>query len=284
MRRIATILFPLFLAGCVNGYFFHPTRVTYQTPRELGLPYEHVEFESLDGTRLAGWFVPARGRPLGTVIHFHGNAQNMSAHFSFVSWLPEEGFNVFVFDYRGYGQSEGAPDRDGVYEDSVAALRYVASRGDVDGDRLIVLGQSLGGANAMAALARDDAPEVRAVVLDSVFYSYRSIVRDKIALIPVLGLLRWPLSHLVVGNAHSPSRSVKKLPAVPVLFIHGTGDAVVPYHHSVELYEKAHEPKAFWTVEGGRHADAFVRPNEPYRKALVAFLTSAVAAPGRRGP
>ena len=277
MKRAWPILVPLLAAGCVNGLFYHPTRVTYQTPSELGMAYEHVEFASADGTRLAGWFVPARGKPGGTVIHFHGNAQNMSAHLTFVAWLQAEGFNLFTFDYRGYGQSEGHPDREGVYEDSVAALRYIGSRPDIDQDRLLVYAQSLGGANAVAALAQDDGPRVRAIVLDSVFYSYRSIVRDKIAMVPVVSLLRWPLSFMIVGNAHSPSRSVGKLPEVPILFIHGTEDSVVPYHHSVDLYNHAEEPKALWTVEGGRHGDAMLRTDEPYRKALVEFYKSAVS-------
>jgi hypothetical protein len=202
----------------------------------------------------------------------------MSAHFTHVAWLPAAGFNVFVFDYRGYGQSEGRPDRKGLYLDSAAALRYIGERKDIEQDKLLVFGQSLGGANAVAALARDDAPRVRAVVLDSPFYSYRSIVRDKIALIPVLSLLRWPLSLVVTGNAYSPARSIGKLQDTPILLIHGTGDQVVPYHHSVELYEQAHEPKAFWTVEQGKHTDAMTRMDGPYRSALAEFFKKSVGA------
>lgn len=89
--------------GCVNKYFYYPTAQVYQTPNQIGLPHEVVTFQSADGTKLSGWFIPAVGKPLGTVIHFHGNAQNMTAHFSFVDWLPGSGFNLFVFDYRGHG-------------------------------------------------------------------------------------------------------------------------------------------------------------------------------------
>jgi len=97
--------------GCVGGLFYQPDRKIYDTPDRHGLKYEEVSFQSKDGTGLSGWFVPAVGKPKGTVIHFHGNAQNMTAHFGFVSWLPEQGFNLFVFDYRGYGKSAGKPDR-----------------------------------------------------------------------------------------------------------------------------------------------------------------------------
>src|ERR1051325_11044653 len=151
------------LTGCVQGAFYHPDRVLYDTPARLGLKYEQVTFASQDGTRLVGWFIPARGyadpkRAKGTVVHFHGNAQNLSAHWQFVDWLPQRGFNLFVFDYRGYGASQGSPEPKGVFEDSLAALDYVRARPDVDPERLLALGQSLGGTNAIAAGGQATAP------------------------------------------------------------------------------------------------------------------------------
>jgi len=147
----------LLLTGCVQSAFYHPDRVLYDSPARLDLKFEQMTFASKDGTRLVGWFIPARGyadpkRAKGTVVHFHGNAQNMSAHWQFVDWLPQRGFNLFVFDYRGYGASQGSPEPKGVFEDSVAALDYVRARPDVDPRRLLVLGQSLGGTNAIAAV------------------------------------------------------------------------------------------------------------------------------------
>jgi alpha-beta hydrolase superfamily lysophospholipase len=96
------------IAGCISSPFYQPDRVLYSTPPSVGLKYENAVFVSSDGTRLTGWFIPAAGyqnpkNAKGTVVHFHGNAQNMSAHWQFVTWLPQRGFNVFVFDYRGYG-------------------------------------------------------------------------------------------------------------------------------------------------------------------------------------
>jgi len=114
------------------------------------------------------------------VIHFHGNAQNMSAHFGFVSWLPAQGFNLFVFDYRGYGTSAGKADREGVFEDSLAALDYIAARPGVDRNRFAGAGQSLGGANAIAVVGSRPHSGIRAVVIESAFSSYREIVRDKL--------------------------------------------------------------------------------------------------------
>lgn len=98
----------LAMQGCANRYFYFPDNVVYQTPDQHRLSYEDVRFKSRDGTELHGWFLPAVGsNVVGTIIHFHGNAQKMTAHFSFVSWLPQEGFNLFVFDCRGYGRVAG---------------------------------------------------------------------------------------------------------------------------------------------------------------------------------
>jgi uncharacterized protein len=258
--------------GCVGGMFYHPDRMVYDTPDRYGLTHGEVTFQSRDGTRLSGWFIPAVGKPRGTVIHFHGNAQNMTAHFGFVSWLPAQGFNLFVFDYRGYGKSSGNPDRQGVYEDSLAALDYLDKRPDVDHDRLLVLGQSLGGVNAIVALGSSPRKGVRAVAIDSAFSSYRGIVRDKIADMPLLSWLRWPLSYLLIGDRLSPEDYIGNIAPTPLLLMHGTADATIPYRHGKRLFELAGEPKRLWTIEVGDHAGALADPGSPYRQRLVDFF------------
>jgi fermentation-respiration switch protein FrsA (DUF1100 family) len=274
---LSVLLLTLPIQGCVSGMFYQPDRKTYDSPDRHGLKYEQIAFQSKDGTRLTGWFVPAVGAPRGTVIHFHGNAQNMTAHFGFVSWLPAQGFNLFVFDYRGYGASAGRPNRRGVYEDSLAALDYIAARPGIDHNRLLVLGQSLGGANAIAAVGSRPPGGIRAVAIDSAFASYQGIVRDKIAAIPILSYLRNPLSHLLIGNDLSPEAVVANIAPTPLLIIHGTADPVVPYSHGKRLFELAREPKKFWTIEGGEHTEAFADPASPYRQRLVAFFDEALA-------
>jgi hypothetical protein len=266
----------LLVVGCVERLFYYPNDRVYGTPASWGLSYDEVEFESRDGTKLTGWFIPAVGRAVGTVVHFHGNAQNMTAHFSFVSWLPSRGFNLFVFDYRGYGSSEGKPGREGIYEDCIAALSYVINRQDVDPERVVLLGQSLGGAHAVAVMQEEIARGVRAVAVDSSFYSYRLIVQDKIARIPILSALRRPLSRLLINDRLSPHLVVGRVSPVPILIIHGTGDRVVPYHHGKMLYEAAAQPKEFVTVEGGAHLDAFARTESTHRDTLVRFFISAL--------
>ncbi len=272
------MLIPLVLTcqGCVGQMFYQPDQTVYDTPDRHGLKYEEVIFQSKDGTRLSGWFIPAVGKANGTVIHFHGNAQNMTAHFGFVSWLPAQGFNLFVFDYRGYGKSTGNPNRQGVYEDALAALDYITARPDIDRNRLLVLGQSLGGANAIAAVASRPPGTVRAVASDSAFASYRGIVRDKIAAIPLLSFFRTPLSHILIGDRLSPENIVANIAPTPLVIIHGTDDPVVPYSHGQRLFALAREPKQLWTITEGGHTAAFADPGSAYCRRLVAFFNEAL--------
>lgn len=266
------LLLSLFLGGCVSSPFYYPDSVVYSTPANFGLKFENAVFASSDGTRLSGWFIPATGfrnpkHAKGTVVHFHGNAQNMSAHWQLVSWLPQRGFNVFVFDYRGYGASEGSPEPKGVFEDSNAALNYVRLRKDVDPERLVVLGQSLGGANAIAIVGSGNRSGIKAIAIEAAFFSYSSIANDKIS-----------GSGALVDDTYSADRYVAKLAPIPLLLLHGTSDPVIPYAHSLRLFDKAREPRKMLTIEGAGHIEALTaRFGVQYQEALLEFFDIALA-------
>ena len=149
MKWVMLGLFSALQCGCVSRMFYYPDKQIYETPSQ---PFEEIQFASADGTRLHGWWIPATIPVKGTVVYLHGNAANITGHYCQIEWLPASGYNVFLFDYRGYGKSEGQPSRRGVYADCVAAMDYAAKRAD----RLFASGQSLGGANAMAVLGRND--------------------------------------------------------------------------------------------------------------------------------
>ena len=258
------------LNGCMNSAFYYPTKTVYSTPDQIGISYEAVSFKSADGVELAGWFMPAKDianarQAKGTVIHFHGNAENMTSHWQFVGWLTARGFNVFVFDYRGYGASGGSPSPAGCFEDSNAAIDYVRSRPDVDPERLLAFGQSLGGNNAIAAVGAGNRAGIRALAEESTFFSYPSIANDKI---PGVGLL--------VDDHYSAKNYIAAIAPIPLLIIHGTDDTVIPYAHATRLFAAASEPKQFITVEGGGHIEAMMHKEGPYRDMLVKFFENAL--------
>lgn len=267
----ALCVLALLCSGCVEKAFYYPDHMDYGSPAQQGLRFETVEFRSQDGTLLSGWFVPAQGlvnprQAKGTVIHFHGNAENMSSHWNLVSWLPQRGFNVFVFDYRGYGHSLGAPSIKGVFEDSNSALNYVRGRPDIDPERLLVFGQSLGGNNAIAVVGSGNRQGIKAIAIDSTFYSYSKIAHQK-----------FPGAGWLLSDKYSAAAHIAEISPIPLLLLHGTDDTVIPYEHGVLLAQAALAPKQFVTIPGGHHIDAMsARYGDIYRKQLAGFFEAAL--------
>ena len=264
------------LLGC-NGVFFQPYREHVQTPKQLGLAYEDVHFQAGDGTPLHAWFLKAEGKAQGTILFLHGNAENISTHIMSVLWLPARGFNVFLLDYRGYGASGGAASMSGVQDDMDAALRTVLARKDVDPDRVVVLGQSLGGTIAIYNVAHSPyRRHIRALVVESAFASYRQITREKLADFWLTWPLQWPLSW-TVSDEYNPSVAVAGVSPIPLLIIHGDRDSIVPVDHGKRLFELAQEPKQIWIVSAGGHIQAF--QHQSYRDRFVNYLTAVLPKP-----
>jgi fermentation-respiration switch protein FrsA (DUF1100 family) len=253
-----------------DGCFYYPSREVFYTPDQLGLDYEDVTFKASDGVKLSGWFVPARAAPRGTVIHFHGNADNMTGHVPFVAWLPRGGYNLLVFDYRGYGQSDGKVTRKGTILDGHAALDYVLSRPDVAPQRVFAFGQSIGGAVAIVVAA--ERPELRAVVVDSAFSSYRRIAAMHLRKMLLSKWLARTAARLALSTDYDPIDHVDRLTPRPLLVIASGKDEICFPELSRELYDAAREPKEFWLVPEATHAEAvFLEPDETQRRITGLF-------------
>ncbi len=285
---IASILVPVavlavLVGGCGVGdsMFYWPNNLAYLPQETCQLhQIENVTFDSTDGTPLHGWFVPARTTEVqGTVIFYHGNAQNLTAHYALVSWLADEGYNLFLFDYRGFGQSEGTPTRKGLHQDSLAAMQYVLSREDVDPRRLVAFGQSLGGACLVAALGDMDQIPVLAVAVDSTFASYRGVATELMTREMAIAPVAWLLAQWLVTGDHDPKDAIADISPVPLLVMHGDADRVVPFNQGRKLFEAAAEPKTFEHVPGGTHCDAIgsLRFGDRYRRQLADFFAAALA-------
>lgn len=266
LRLVAVLMAASLLAGCIEGLFFHPDNRAWSTPRQFGLTAEDVFIDGPDGARLHGWFIAARGAARGTVLHLHGNAASIGNHLPLVAWLPPAGWNVLLLDYRGFGRSQGKPSLDGVVADARAALAWLRAKPAIDASRIVVLGQSLGGATALRLVA-EDAQRVRGLIVDSAFASYRGIARDAAGLLRVIAA---PLFAALPGEQSDPLAAARRV-TVPLLVLHGSADGMIGIGHGEALFAAAPGPHKHWLrVEGGRHLDALQR--DDVRARVIEWL------------
>lgn len=269
MRLLLTFILVLFLSACTN-IFFQPQQTQYLTPDKIGLVYEDIYFSGSDGVKLHGWLLPAQGKAKGTVLFLHGNAENISTHIASVHWLPAQHYNVFLPDYRGYGLSQGRSTLAGAQDDINSAMKYLLRRADIDSERIVVLAQSLGGALSIYNVVHSPyRGKIKALISESAFSDYRSIVREKLDSFWLTWPLQWPLS-FTVDNDYSPLPVVNKISPIPLLIIHGEKDQVVPLSHGQALFAAAVQPKEMWVVEGGGHIEAL--RHDKYRAQLLEYL------------
>ena len=235
---------------------FFPTEQLVGTPEAYGLAYEDVSISTEDGETLHGWWVPAED-PRGTVLFFHGNAGNISGRIGTARFFVESGMNVLLVDYRGYGQSTGAPSEDGLYRDADASWRHLTEVRGVAPESILIAGRSLGSGPA-TYLASRTAPG--GLLLESAFTSLTDVGARAYPILPV----RW-LSRLDFDN----ESRIAQVNA-PVLMIHSPDDEVVPYDLGRALFAAASEPKTFVDITGGHNA---MRTDQPgYQQAVHTFI------------
>lgn len=229
----------------LNALLYLPSRAVTQTPASAGLTYRDVELTTDDGVALHAWWVKRRAAAAGHVLLCHGNAGNIGDRVMHAALLAAAGFDVLLFDYRGYGRSSGRPDEQGTYRDARAALRWLHERPEVDRDRVLYLGESLGGAVALE-LALEHPPA--GVVLLSAFASVREMARRHYGLIP----------NALVPDAYPSLRLIGGLRA-PLLVLHGEDDMIVPVQQGRALFDAAPQPKRLRVVVGAGHNDIVSR-------------------------
>ena len=258
--------FMLLLASCENRIIYHPQRYPAGSwnPEEAGVRVRDVHFRAADGTRLHGWYIPA-SQARGDWLWFHGNAGNITHRLENIRLLRLLRLNIFIFDYRGYGKSEGEPDGRGLSLDARAAYEWLTGEGRAVPDRLFLFGRSLGGVFAIEVAERHPAA---GLILESTFTSARDMARR---LIPPL-----PLHWFIRSRFDSLSR-IRHL-TLPKLFLHGTRDEVVPYELGRKLFNAAPEPKTFYDIQGAGHNDTPFVGGPAYLAALDRFVTRTLEA------
>jgi len=266
LRRWLLIAMLAFVIGMVmtpykleRFFVYYPTRDLRYDPKAVGLEFQNVGLTTEDGVSLHGWFIPYKGAA-GTVLVLHGNGGNIGDRVFWLKMLHDLGVNVFIIDYRGYGKSEGEPFEEGLYRDARAAYAWWDAERKGKSEKLILFGESLGGAVAVH-LAAGVAPS--GLILQSTFTSARDMAKT---MFPI-GLLQ-PLLNVRFDSADAITR-IK----CPKLFIHGESDKVVPFALGKKLFEITPEPKYFFAVPGADHNDLPSVAGPEYVRQLRVFFS-----------
>jgi len=243
---------------------FHPALDISRTPASVGLAFDDVTFSAPDGVRLNGWFIPHHDSPL-VWVWFHGNAGNISHRVHNIKLLRDlVAIQIFIFDYRGYGKSEGRPSESGTYLDGEAAVRYLLDRYRVQPDQLVFFGRSLGAVVAAEIAARF---HPLALILESPFASVPAMAK---AIFPYL-----PLGYFL-RTQYDLTAKIRKVRA-PVLVLHGDQDEIVPFEQGRQVFEQAPAPKRFYAIRGAGHNDTYIAGGEAYFQAIKDFIVWAQA-------
>ncbi len=243
------------LERIVSSFIYYPDPHWIVTPDRLGLKAEEIHLVPEPGVQLHAWFFPHPG-PLATLLFCHGNAGNVSHRLENVYYLLQAGFQVLLFDYRGYGHSSGRPSEPGLYRDAGAAWTYLVDRPQTAGAPRIIFGRSLGGAVAVELATRVEAD---GLVVESTFPSIRTLAR----LVLPLPLPELPVKY----DSLSKINQIR----MPLLAIHGEQDKLVPLADGLTLFEAAPEPKAWHPIPGAGHNDTYLVGGDAYFRRLAAF-------------
>ncbi len=214
-------------------------------------------FTTADSVKLHGWYMESPD-PIATLLLSHGNAGNISHRLDLMRRLHRAGFNVFMYDYRGYGRSDGSPSEKGIYLDGRAAFDHSTTLPGVDPTRIILFGTSLGGAVSVDVV-KDRSPA--ALILEATFSSGKDLAQALYPFLPVTVFMK------------SEFNSIEKIRSItiPLLIIHGTDDSIVPLRLARRLFDAANEPKEFYEIAGADHNDTYFVGRTPYFEKIADF-------------
>jgi len=255
---VALVLFAVMPGNLERFLIYFPTKALEGDPSAINLPYRDISMTTRDGVELHGWFIP-HPNALVSLLIFHGNAGNISHRLPWIELLYPLELNILIIDYRGYGRSGGAPFEKGLYMDGDAAYDWWLKDRAHTGEKLVLLGESLGGAIAVDLASRS---RVSGLILQSTFTSAKDMAKT---LFPI-GLLQ-PLARIHFDSASKISRV-----NCPKLIIHGNNDEIVPFRLGKDLYDLAPGPKEFFEVQQAGHNDLVWVAGPQYSERLRAFL------------
>jgi len=240
-----------------SKFLYCPIKHVTYTPQDIDLKYEDISLVSGNGTKINAWYIPAVNAK-DTLLFCHGNGGNIMHRLDSIQQFNELGLNCLIFDYQGYGKSEGKPNEQGTYDDARAAYDWLVDNKKLSSDNIIIFGRSLGGSIAAKLAAEVDCA---GLVLESSFTSYLDMAKSCYPYMPVKFFVKYKY------------KTIEHLASVtcPLLVIHSLEDDVVPYKFGRELYESANEPKEFVEISGG-HNDGFITSGQVYKTAWQNWL------------
>ncbi len=252
-----------------SNLVYMPSQALTETPANIGLKFEDIQITAKDNVNLNAWFVPAKDNDQigkGVILFCHGNGGNISNRVSYLPIFKDLGLSTFLFDYRGYGKSEGKPTEAGTYADVEAAWQYLTQERKISPKKIIIYGESLGGAIAayIAQLTSQDRKNnAGGLVLASTFTSISDRASELYPFLPIRLLSRFSYN------------SIERLPSIkiPVLIMHSTEDEIIPFHHSDRNFQAANQPKKLVKLRGD-HNGGFLDSLETYRNGLNEFIQS----------
>ncbi len=264
-------LAPLFNLGC-SSLLYYPSSQFFVAPSKIPYRPEELKIQTEDGLDLVAWSFraprPKKDAPL--LLFFHGNAQNVSAHFVGLYWILDHGYDFTILDYRGYGGSEGDPSPQGTVQDGSAFFRWAEAK--YPRRPKVIFAQSLGGAIALRALSENRSwfhPQL--IVIEASFKSYRAAGVSALAKSAWTWPFQW-LAHLVLSDAHAPNEErIRSLSPTPIIVVHSKDDPVIDLRLGKDLFEAAGEPKEFWETTGD-HINAFQGKDSTLRRRLLERL------------
>ncbi|MFH1701634.1 MAG: alpha/beta hydrolase [Candidatus Zixiibacteriota bacterium] len=236
---------------------YFPSHTISVTPRDANLEFEDLYLTTSDGVNINAWYVPAVASQ-ATIIICHGNGGNISHRLETIELFNQLNLSVLIFDYRGYGRSEGKTTEDGTYKDAEAAWDYLIKTKNVPPENIIIFGRSLGGAVA-CWLAREKSPAV--LIVESSFTSIPDIAAKLYPYLPI---------RLIARYKYDSKEYIKGIKS-PVLFIHSPDDDLVAYDLGKKLFEVANEPREFLEISGS-HNEGFLSSGNHYKNGIKNFL------------
>ena len=252
-------------------FAFHPSRIVEMTPEAVGLKHEDVRLATADGESIAGWWIGA-GEEAPTILFLHGNAGNISHRLHNLALIHRAGLSTLIVDYRGYGESSGAPSEAGLYEDARAAWRHLTEKRGLDPARIVLYGESIGSVpvlNLARELAAAGQKGPAALVLEGAFTSALDMGRRVFPFLPLKLVLKMKMENL---EAIRETR-------IPTLFLHGAEDEIVPIRMARTLYEASPAPiKEFHEIPRAMHNTVWMTAGDEVEKHVREFVDRVIAA------